>query len=504
MQRRQALTWATGSMAAWLLPGCGGGGGASVPTPTPTPTPTPSPFPADWEPLGRQVQGELLLPGQAAFDAMRRVANARFDDRLPLAVLRCASAADVQAGLAHALARRLPVSLRSGGHSYVGSSTGSGLVIDVGPLNSVQLQGDVAVVGAGATLADVYGTLLPLGRSVASGSCLSVGIAGITMGGGFGVVDRSQGLTCDQLLGAQLVTPDGRLVDCDAQQQADLFWALRGGGGGHLGVLTQLRLRTHALGPLQQFEADFPLDALPAALAAWQDWQAQGLPDAIWSQFVLPAGSPQFRIWGVAAGDSAALQPFWTSLLQRIGRAPSFERWQASSYGSVMMGACQGYSLPQCHLPSQREGGLLRRVSMTAASDFFDRPLDAAGIAGLSAGVAARQGTGVVVLNLMGGAIARVAPEATAFAHRRALFSAQYLCEYASGTAESTLAGAEQWAQGMRERLQPWSSGGAYVNYPNALQGRAAEAFFGANLARLRAIKAAVDPQGVLAPLERA
>lgn len=141
---------------------------------------------------------------------------------------------------------------------------------------------------------------------------------------------------------------------------------------------------------------------------------------------------------------------------------------------------------------------------MTASSDFFEQPLDAAGIAALAAGVAARQGTGVVVLNLMGGAIARVAPDATAFAHRRALFSAQYLCEYASGTAESTLAGAEQWAQSMRERLQPWSSGGAYVNYPNALQGRAAEAFFGANLARLRAIKAAIDPQGVLAPLERA
>ncbi|MGM9516243.1 FAD-binding oxidoreductase [Roseateles sp. DB2] len=498
MQRRQTLTWAAASAAALFLPGCGGGGGSRSPTPTPTP------MPAEWQALGRQVQGQLLLPGQAAYEQGRRAANARYDDRLPQAVLRCAVAADVQAGLAHALSQGLPFSLRSGGHSYVGSSVGSGLVIDLGPMSSVQLQGEEVVVGAGATLADVYGTLIPQGRCVASGSCLSVGITGITLGGGFGVVDRSQGLGCDQLLGVQLVTADGRLLDCDAQRNPDLFWALRGGGGGHFGVVTQLRLRTHATGPLQQFGADFPLEALPAALAAWQDWPAQGLPDAIWSQFVLPAGSAQFRLWGVAAGESAALQPHWTALLQRIGRAPLFQQWQASSHGSVMMGACQGYSLPQCHLPSQRDGGLLGRVSMTASSDFFDRPLDTAGMAALSAGVASRQGAGVAVLNLMGGAIARVAPQDTAFVHRQALFSAQYLCEYPAGTAEGSLVGAEQWAQGMRDRMQPWSSGGAYVNYPGTLLQRSAPAFYGAGLARLQAVKASVDPKGVFAPLDRA
>ena len=503
MQRRQTLGWAAATAAAWFLPGCGGGGGASTTT-APPPTPTPTPLPAEWQALSRQVQGQLLLPGQAAYEQGRVAANARYDDRRPQALLRCAVAADVQAGLAHALSQRLPFSLRSGGHSYVGSSTGSGLVIDLGPMNGVRLEGEVAVVGAGATLADVYGSLIPQGRCVASGSCLSVGIAGITLGGGFGVLDRSQGLGCDTVLGAQLLTADGRLLDCDAQRNAELFWALRGGGGGHFGVLTQLRLRTHATGPLQQFAADFPLDALPAVLAAWQDWPSQGLPDAVWSQLVLPAGSAQFRIWGVAAGESDAMQPHWTTLLRRIGRAPLFQLWQASSYGSVMMGACQGYSLPQCHLPSQREGGLLGRVSMTASSDFFERPLDAAGIAALSAGVAARQGTGVAVLNLMGGAIARVAPQDTAFAHRQALFSAQYLCEHPAGTAESTLAGAERWTQDLRDRMKPWSSGGAYVNYPNALLPEAARAFYGAHLPRLQALKAAVDPQGVFAPLERA
>ncbi len=500
MQRRQTLSWAAASAAALLLPGCGGG--STVP-PGPTPAPTPTPLPAAWQVLGRQIQGQLLLPGQEAYERGRRAANARYDERRPQAVLRCAAPSDVQAGLAHALSQGLDFCLRSGGHSYVGASTGSGLVIDVGPLNSVQLEGEVAVVGAGATLADVYGTLIPQGRCVASGSCLSVGVTGITLGGGFGVVDRSQGLACDSLLGAQLVTADGRLVDCDAERNPELFWALRGGGGGHFGVVTQLRLRTHATGPLQQFSADFSLAALPAALAAWQDWPGRGLPDAIWSQFVLPAGSPLFRLWGVGAGDAAALQPHWEALLQRIGHAPLSRQWLGSSYGSVMMGACQGYSLPQCHLPSQRDGGLLGRASMTASSDFFEQPLDAAGIDALAAGVAARQGVGTVVLNLMGGAIARVAPDATAFAHRRALFSAQYLCEYAAGTSESTLASAELWAQGMRERMRAWSSGGAYVNYPNALQARAAEARYGANLARLQAIKAAVDPQGVFAPLER-
>lgn len=494
MDRRRFLALGSVTALGGSVAGCGGGGSTPVPAPAPIPAPTPGP---DWSSLSRQLQGALLLPGQADFDRLRPAANARYDALAPQAIARCAGAADVAAALAFARDQKLAFAGRSGGHSYLGASSGGALLIDVGAMDGVQLAGDVATVGAGAKLADIYDSLITAGRCIPSGSCVSVGIAGITLGGGIGVLDRAHGLSCDALLSAQVITADGRQLDCSSTQNADLFWALRGGGGGQVALVTALSFQTHAIAPLTQFGATFTLDELPAAMAAWQAWP-QTLPDAVWSQLALSAQGAY--LWGIAIGDATLLQPHWTGLLARIGRTPADAAMQARSYRDVMLGACTGLSAAQCHLPSQNTSGVLGRVSMAASSDYFDAALDGAGIAALGQALQQRKASGLpgsVLLNLMGGAIGRVAADATAFPHRSALFSAQYLAEHRAGTAAAAVEEGARWAHGMRATMRPWSSGGAYVNYLDGLLEQPAQAYFGANLRRLQQVKQAYDPAGL-------
>ncbi len=499
MERRRFLgLGGVAALGGWL-PGCGGGGGTPASSPAPAPPPPAGP---DWSPLGRQMQGSVLLPGQPDFERVRRVANARYDARQPLAIARCAGAADVAAALAFAREQKLPLAARSGGHSYLGASgAAGGLMIDVGGMDGVRLDGDLAVVGAGAKLVDVYDSLITAGRCIPAGSCQSVGIAGLTLGGGIGVVDRAYGLSCDVLVAASVVTADGQALDCSATQRPELFWALRGGGGGQVALVTSLTFKTHAITPLAQFDAYFGLADLPIVLAAWQDWP-RTMPDAIWSQLALSAQG--VHLWGIAAGGPDLAQPHWGALLARIGRAPlnaDAASTTTRSYRDVMLGGCANVARDACHLPSQNPAGQLGRVAMAASSDYFDAPLNDAGIAALAQALQQRRDSGragAVLLNLMGGAIARVAPDATAFAHRRALFSAQYLAELPAGTSTDTLEEAATWAHGMRATMQPWSSGGAYVNYLDGLLANPAEAYYGGNLARLRQVKQSYDPGNVL------
>lgn len=514
MDRREFLRLGSSAALSSTLAGglvaCGGGGGsteAAAPEPNPIPPspPEPSgPAESEWTALSQQFKGAVVRSSHADYERLRLPANARYDALRPLALLRCANSADVQTGLEFARRLKLPLAARGGGHSYIGNSTGSGrLIIDVGAMNQVSLQGETAVVGAGATLADVYSALLAQGRCIPSGSCLSVGIAGITQGGGFGVLDRAYGLSCDVLRAARLVTADGRELLCNENQNSDLFWALRGGGGGNFGIVTEFSFQTHAVQTLTQFAADFAASDWAAVLAAWSAWP-QSMPDAIWSQLLLtPQGG--CRVWGVCVGDASVLQGPWQAVLERIGRPPlAPPTVQKRSYEDVLMGDCVNMELAACHLPSQNTAGRLGRVAMAASSDFFDQAL------GLNAATAAAEvlrtaiderrssgRSGGVIMNLMGGAIGRLAPEATAFVHRSAQFSAQYYCDQRPGSPAGSLDEADLWVQGMRQKMSPWSSSRAYQNYLNTLLPNPLPAFYGSNLARLQAIKASVDPQGL-------
>jgi FAD/FMN-containing dehydrogenase len=197
-----------------------------------------------WEALQRTIAGEVLTPESPGYEAARKPAIARFHDVRPAAVVRCRAAEDVLA----AAAVGLPVAARSGGHCFAGRSTTTGVVIDVGPLDAVSVADGVATIGAGARLGAVYDALLEHGVTIPAGCGPEVGIAGLTLGGGLGIMGRRHGLTSDSLVGAT-VALGGRLVQCDEEREPELFWALRGGGG-NFGVVTSFTFRLHPVGPL--------------------------------------------------------------------------------------------------------------------------------------------------------------------------------------------------------------------------------------------------------------
>ena len=191
------------------------------------------------------LDGDVFSPGSPGYEAIRRPVNVAFWDVRPRLVVRCRSVDDVAAAVAYAHATGDRVALRSGGHCFAGRSSTDGIVLDLSGLDSISVADDhVATIGAGARLEQVYAALHAHGRTLPAGCGPTVGIAGLTLGGGIGLLGRKYGLTCDRLVGAQVVLASGNIVDCDADREPDLFWALRGAGGGQFGVVTELRFAT--------------------------------------------------------------------------------------------------------------------------------------------------------------------------------------------------------------------------------------------------------------------
>lgn len=201
---------------------------------------------APWNQLARSLQGPLLKKDAPDFARIASPWNLRFASRLPAGIARCTSPEDVRACLHWARSNDVPLAIRSGGHSYAGFSTTSGLMIDVSLMNEV---GDPDAAGrmrmnGGARNANVYSALGPVNRALTHGRCKGVGVAGLVLGGGIGFSQRLRGLTCDQLIETEIVIGSGELLRCNEEENADLFWACRGGGGGNFGVNTSLTFQT--------------------------------------------------------------------------------------------------------------------------------------------------------------------------------------------------------------------------------------------------------------------
>ena len=469
-------------------------GHGEVGTDGPGQVPPGPPAEADWQALAKSLSGSLIRPGNPLYNQARVVFNSRFDTVMPQAVVRCATTNDVVAALAFVRRFGLAVTPRSGGHGFGGHSTSTGVVIDVGPMNSIQVGNGSATIGAGAKLADVYDQLIARGVAIPLGTCLTVGISGLTLGGGIGVVDRMYGLTCDALVSAQVVTADGSVLTCDSTNEPDLFWALQGGGGGNFGVVTSFTFRTHATQSLTNFSTTYRFADAAKVLAAWQTWQ-NAVPDSIWSYliftFFTPGSDPNVTLSGVCVGSVAAFMPHWNQFLAAAPPAAT-ANVNMQSYRDTMMGFCAGRTVSQCHLVGQTPDGQIQRQAFASTSDLYDAALPAEGIQALVQAIRSAQTGGIrgqILLDAMGGALGRVAPDATAFPHRKATFSAEYYMD-AAGVASPT------WPNSMRTTMRPWSSGRAYVNYIDPLI-TDATAYYGANYARLVRVKAKYDPKQI-------
>lgn len=260
------------------------------------------------------------MPGDAGYEAARHGYFTLYDHH-PAAIAGCVSEADVQACVDFASQHDIPVAARSGGHSYVGYSTvDGGLVVDVGRLDGIRvLDHGRAVVGAGARLGPVYQALGSAGRALAAGMCPTVGVVGLTLGGGVGVLGRKLGLTCDQLESARVVTADGVARTVSAHQHADLFWALRGGGGGSFVIVTSFTFRTAEAPDLTSFSLQFPPETAATLFAEWQDWQPR-MPDELWSDLGLGATAANFG--GCFVGPRSRLKAILDDFVRRVGAAP--------------------------------------------------------------------------------------------------------------------------------------------------------------------------------------
>jgi FAD/FMN-containing dehydrogenase len=428
--------------------------------------------------LARSVDGTLRLPGDAGYADAHQLFDPDFDSLRPAAVLAAASADDVATAVAWAVGSGVVVTGRSGGHSYVGASAASGaLVIDVRKLSAVHLDGQDAVVGAGANLATVYNRLGAAGRVIPGGSCPTVGIAGLTLGGGVGWAVRGYGLTCDRLQAVDLVGADGRLRQVTAADR-DEFWACRGGGGGMLGIATAFRLSTVPAPRITTYYARWLWSDAVHVVSRWQQWQA-GRPAHVWSNLHLDV-SPSNRdviVFGadLSNGGDRALE----SLIQAVGIEPP---------GRIVR-------------PDQRLGpdGSSQRQRFAAGTDIVLDRYSGGQIHELVAGMTTAQNYGVAgscIIDTLGGAAGKSTPD-SAWPWRRAFGTVQW---YAGLGASASARPARAWIAHMHGCVP---DNGGYINYLEKARPRAAHYLGRDNAARLARLRATTGAdQRFVQPLE--
>lgn len=475
ISRRTFLHATSLGAAAGALAGCGNA------------QPKPPPFPG----LASKLSGPLITPDQPGYQLARRSFNPLFDNRAPAAIAQCRRVEDVQACATAAAAARAPIAARSGGHSYAGYSTpDNALVVDLTGLSQVRVNADGrAQVGAGARLIDVYTALASAGRCLPAGSCPSVGIAGLTLGGGIGVLSRKYGMTCDRLVSAQVVTADGIARTVSASEQPDLFWALRGGGGGNFGIVTSFTFDTVAAPRLTAFQLQYPPGSVPDVLGNWQRWLIS-MPNELSANCHISGGSPSScAVIGCFIGTATAVNPLLAELIRQIGSQPAARTVTEYGYLDAMryFAGCSAISAAECH--DHASGAAWNRESFVASSRLLPAPAaDPAQIASVF-----NHRTVYVIIDGLGGAIGAVAPADTAFPHRAALGIMQIYVR----TSPAQQAAATTSVASMRDQLTAVVGGGGYVNYIDAGMPNWTQAYYGDNHPRLRQIAQRYDPDRV-------
>ncbi|MEU4742944.1 FAD-dependent oxidoreductase [Actinosynnema sp. NPDC023658] len=422
--------------------------------------------------FGDSLDGELFSPGSAGYEAVRRPVDPAYRHVRPRLVVRCRSVADVVNTLAHARSTGDRVVPRSGGHCFAGRSSTDGIVLDLSGLDGVSVTADgVATIGAGARLAEVYAALHVHGRTLPAGCGPTVGIAGLTLGGGIGLLGRRYGLTCDRLVGARVVLADGRVVDCDHDREPDLFWALRGAGGGQFGVVTSLRFATVPEPTTTRVEAHWSGSAVEDLVTAWQAW-APDAPDELTANLTVRAepGAPvRATLFGGCTLAEGPTRQLVREFVDRVGAASSVELRPGLPYHRLKSTFADPRDLP----------GRPVRIR----SEFFSHSLARDTVASLLTRLDGGTGRRQLAFTAMGGAYNRVAEDTTAFAHRGERFLLEHVAD-----------AADPWVDDSWATAHPDGSGRVYPNFPDPALDDWAAAYHAGNHARLVAVKAVYDP----------
>lgn len=423
----------------------------------------------------------LLRPGDAHFADYQKSFNTRTELTPQLRAL-CKTASAVGVMVDWCRSNSLSFALRSGGHSYEGLSQSSVVVIDTRLLSAITVDKATksTTVGAGASLGQVYKAIAARGLAFPGGSCPTVGVSGHVLGGGYGYLARPYGLACDNVLSIDLVNAQGRQIHADMQQNAEVFWACRGGGGGSFGAVTGYRLRLHELASVFTFNIKFPQLSLQRAAAIMKEWQAWApqAPQSIDSNLVIakdPNGGILLRCAGQSIGSSQELR----RELKFLSSASPVRRTYLDSI-TYFAGGQNGWNYPS--------------YPMKGKSDYATSPLTDAGLSTLMNEVGTSSGI-YVICDSYGGAIADTASDATAFAHRHGtLYCIQYGSDWANPS-DTPRRLSEMRA--CYAAMRPYVSGAAYVNYCDVDLADWQNAYWGQNLTRLKQIKSTFDPDNV-------
>jgi FAD/FMN-containing dehydrogenase len=445
----------------------------------------------DWHQLSRQLGERLVRPGQASYARISRPLNLRYADTRPQGVVLCTNAADVGVAVTWARENDVPVAVRSGGHNYAGYCTGPGLVVNVGGMREVAVNdADGTVrVQPGASNVRIYTALQPHGVTISAGRCPTVAIGGLVLGGGIGFSSRKLGLTCDHLIAAEVVTADGQLLRCSEREHVDLFWALRGGGGGNFGVCTSFTLMTKPVDHVTLYDIEWDWADAAVVFEAFQDVISRA-PDEFSARIgVGRAGNPQTG--GAQAPVISALGQFFGSqkdLAELLAPALRVGRIKKKLIARRTFWQAKDYLL---HTTP--------RTAYAVKSAYLDGPLSDRGIDVLLRSVerwpGSHNGDGAgAALFASGGAINRVPANATAFVHRDKFAVLATEAEWTPQDSPRTVARNLSWIEGLAAGLQPHVSGSAYQNFMDRSQPDWQNAYYGKNFRRLTEIKRRLDP----------
>jgi FAD/FMN-containing dehydrogenase len=450
---------------------------------------------ADLQSFQAEFKGELILPGAPEYDLARAVWNGMID-RHPALIARCASAEDVAAGVR--LARRfgLPLAVRGGGHNVAGHATSEGgLVLDLSPLKQIEVDAENrrALAGAGILWGELDAATQAYGLATPGGVFSLTGIAGLTLGGGYGWLRNKFGLSCDNLIAAEVVTADGRIVRASETENSDLLWGLRGGGG-NFGVVTIFEFRLHPLGPDVMFVFAFHDgrgDRMKAAIQAFRDFSAAAPDEVSTIGFagVFPSGShqfpeeiqgqPFFAIGAVYAGPAdegeRILQPL------RSFRPPVVDFSGVTPYVEVQKAFDPDY--PDGWRYYWKSANLMR---------LEDEVID------LIVEHARRQPSPYSTTDLwpVGGAVAQVPADATAFYGRQAAFLLNPEANWEQPEDDEANL---RWVREFVEAVKPYTDGSRYLNFAGFQEegNEMMQAAFGPNHARLVELKTKWDPDNL-------
>jgi FAD/FMN-containing dehydrogenase len=457
----------------------------------------------NWQALQAGIAGEVVLPGSHAYQEVPKPFNARFHDVRPQAIVRCATPQDVAETISFAGRHGLACATRSGGHCFAGRSVTPGLLIDVTPMASVSISGGLATVGAGARLGDVYQALQRHGLAIPAGTCPPVGVAGLTLGGGLGILGRSYGVTSDRLLAAQVVLADGRVLDCDEHHNEDLFWGLRGAGAGNFGVVTSLVFRTvPAPQVMTNVHLTWPPARAAALIEAWQGW-APLAPDELYASLKLTAAGEleqpaSVDVYGALLGIESDAAELLDELVVRADADPISASAKQLSFAETRRfwaelpvgedGTGHGPHAPSAQHPY-----------LVAKSEFFKRLLPTEAVAALLENLLQGRPAGEsreLDFSPWGGAYNRVPPAATAFVHRDALFQLKHAVVVDPQASTDAKRAAHRWVSRSWASVHRWGSGRVFQNFADPDLEDWAGAYYGSNYHRLVRLKARYDSAG--------